>query len=1502
MRRIGWRDAGDVRPRTRMLALLLAALAIVVALPPAAGALRADDLPFPIHGPLIEGDPRVGGTLTCSPGTWDAEYEHEYQWATWAGLIPGADSPTYVVRPEDSGTELLCLVYANDGFPANASVHVREPEIRTRPQLSGDARLGGTLSCTRGTWDDRGLPPYPTSVHWERDGEPIEGAEGSTYVVTADDLGHGVTCVVVAAGTTPAASATALPQPPVNRVRPVVGGDLRIGGLASCSRGDWDDEGGPAYPTTYRWLRDGEPIELATAPTYEVSLLDAGHELSCRVVAGAVTAADSLPVAVRDPENRSLPRVSGDLRLGRALTCEPGAWDGNYAFEYTWLRGDEEVSAGAQRVNAAADIGEPIACRVRAHGRTSETSAPVYPTPPDARGLPALQGDPRLGRTLTCTPGDWDDEYPLAYAWLRDGEEIATGATYTLTAADVLHELRCRVTAAGLVSVNSRPAYPPQPRALTVPVISGDPRPGQTLSCSRGSWDDPETPYPVSYEWFRDGEPAGDGQTYAVAQSDVDAALHCAVTAAGLTTETSDPVTVSEPEPTSDPVNLTPPPLTGTPRLGGTLTCGTGTWNGNHEFAFRWLRDGTPIEGATQSSYAVAAADIGQPLRCEVSVGTVVAPSQTVVPTAPGVLGAPEITGDPAPRRTLRCSPGAWDGAYPLSYAWVQGEEVVGTTNELSLTAAHVGAELACRVTAGGLTSADSAPVTVAAPRNLIAPSVNGDARVGATLTCDTGAWDGPYTLTVTWLPGGETTPTRTVSAADVGQPLACEVRADGLAPATSAALTPSAPRNLLAPALSGSARVGGQLTCGDGTWDGAYAFTYAWSSGGEPIDGESEATYRVRAADTGKPVTCAVTAGGLTTAASNALVVEPPVNVRPPEIEGDRRIATTLTCSPGTWDAPGYAFSYRWLRDGEQVATGGTYTTVREDLGGELACEVTAAGLTTATSEPVEVTPPENIHPPQLTGAPQLRGSLTCTRGTWDDTPADRYSVTYQWYVDGEPEQGSTQPQRAISRDDLGKVVACGVTAEGLTEARAELEIRPPEPVDSPTVRGVPWVGHEIECDPGRWNDSEGLRYTITSRWRASVLDVGERPVVGGDRPTYRITPSDVGRSFFCEVTVEGEWTYETRWAHATWAPVAATITPFDDEVAPGAETGYTVTFRNTNPLAVTVSYYYVSLPAGFTYRPGTTTGAITTDPDVYEESLTFETPIVVPASGEVTFSFGVKASEELGDHWINIAWGPTVDYNVWLEDRYDTARITVAEPFDETTCTIRGTDGPDVLVGTPGDDVICGFGGDDVLQGGDGDDVLWGGPGSDRLDGGDGDDVLLGGDGDDILLDGAGADYASGGSGLDTFSYAARRTPVEVTLGDSGSGDGTPELFPEDTDGDGEDDTEYVPAEGDDLRADIEIVRGGRGDDLLRGTGGDEELYGGAGHDTIEGEGGYDLLDGGDGGDYLAAGWAELGARVFCGGDFDTADLRGQAHRAFGCELFLAQPEFSQAHKRGR
>ncbi len=79
--------------------------------------------------------------------------------------------------------------------------------------------------------------------------------------------------------------------------------------------------------------------------------------------------------------------------------------------------------------------------------------------------------------------------------------------------------------------------------------------------------------------------------------------------------------------------------------------------------------------------------------------------------------------------------------------------------------------------------------------------------------------------------------------------------------------------------------------------------------------------------------------------------------------------------------------------------------------------------------------------------------------------------------------------------------------------------------------------------------------------------------------------------------------------------------------------------------------------------------------------------------------------------------------------------------------------------------------------------------------------------------------------------------------------------------------------------MQADVEIVRGGRGDDTIKGTTADEELYGGAGDDELTTGGGDDLLDGGAGDDYLRSLDSRYG-HLLCGAGTDQYE-RDQGSR---------------------
>ena len=90
--------------------------------------------------------------------------------------------------------------------------------------------------------------------------------------------------------------------------------------------------------------------------------------------------------------------------------------------------------------------------------------------------------------------------------------------------------------------------------------------------------------------------------------------------------------------------------ISGTPLPGKTLHCAAGSWTGSPtSFSYQWFLNGSPISGATRSSYVVTAGDEGDTLTCEVtalnSSGSGYGTSPAVGVGAKGTLDCPKPSG-----------------------------------------------------------------------------------------------------------------------------------------------------------------------------------------------------------------------------------------------------------------------------------------------------------------------------------------------------------------------------------------------------------------------------------------------------------------------------------------------------------------------------------------------------------------------------------------------------------------------------------------------------------------------------------------------------------------------------------------------------------------------------------------------------------------------------------------------------------------------------------------
>ena len=181
------------------------------------------------------------------------------------------------------------------------------------------------------------------------------------------------------------------------------------------------------------------------------------------------------------------------------------------------LRGRQARWIGNAGVLLLAAIG--IAVMIPASVSASAQTAPK-PT-----GEPTISGTPVVGNTLTASNGSFSGTGPFnyTYRWLRcptsgsggngEGCTAISGATfrrYTVSAADVGHRLRVRVTAAnseGTATETSNAtaivrAAPARPANAAPPTITGTPQVGQTLTANNGTWTG-QQPITFTYQWRR---------------------------------------------------------------------------------------------------------------------------------------------------------------------------------------------------------------------------------------------------------------------------------------------------------------------------------------------------------------------------------------------------------------------------------------------------------------------------------------------------------------------------------------------------------------------------------------------------------------------------------------------------------------------------------------------------------------------------------------------------------------------------------------------------------------------------------------------------------------------------------------------------------------------------------------------------------------------------------------------------------------------------------------
>lgn len=356
---------------------------------------------------------------------------------------------------------------------------------------------------------------------------------------------------------------------------------------------------------------------------------------------------------------------------------------------------------------------------------------------------PNISGTVTVGSKLTASPGTWTTTgATYAYQWAANGAPISGGttSTYTPVADQVGETLTVQVTASkpgyadGVATSAATTAVKGPVHNRIAPTISGSAAVGSVLTGSPGTWQPSGTTF--TYKWSANGTAISGATktTYTPTTAVLGKTLTLTVTAAesGYTTESA---TSAPTAPVTGHVtNTAAPKISGTVKVGSTLTAAPGTWTpAGATFAYQWTANGAAISGANDNTYVPGAGSVGDTLTVRVTAskagfsdGVATSAATTTVKGPLLATVAPSISGTPAVGATQTASPGTWQptGA-TFTYKWLaNGTAISGATKPTYVpTAAVQGETLQVQVTAAksGYTTA-SATSTATSPIGPLAP------------------------------------------------------------------------------------------------------------------------------------------------------------------------------------------------------------------------------------------------------------------------------------------------------------------------------------------------------------------------------------------------------------------------------------------------------------------------------------------------------------------------------------------------------------------------------------------------------------------------------------------------------------------------------------------------------------------------------------------------------------------------------------------------------------
>ena len=629
------------------------------------------------------------------------------------------------------------------------------------------------------------------------------------------------------------------------------------------------------------------------------------------------------------------------------------------------------------------------------------------------------------------------------------------------------------------------------------------------------------------------------------------------------------------PGPSSNSAATGAPTIGGTARVGESLTASTSDIAdadglANASFTYQWLADDLDISGATGSSYTVVTVDAGKVIKVTVSFTDDAGNEESVTSAATATVTQPPLTA------STHDVPESHDGAtaftFELRFSEAPGGGFSATTLRdqalmvsggtiTNVRQLETGKNLKWEITLqpsgneevtvillptidcaalGAICTGDGRGLSVGRailvqgrPNSAAsgAPTINGTAQVGETLTASTsGISDADglanATFTYQWLAddadiSSATGSSYTVAATDEGKVIKVTVsftddagNAETLTSAATTAVSPTGgstnslersnqedvQENSAAtgvPTVSGTARAGETLTAlttGISDADGLAnaTFTYQWLADDADIAGATASSYTLVAADAGKTIKVQVSFTDdegneeSVTSAATAAVTQPPMTA-------------TVHDEPSSHDGSA-AFTFE-LRFSENIE-GLSYTTLHQH-------------------------------------------AFTVTEGSVSNVRRLEPGKNVQWEITVTPDSnaGVTIALNATT-DCTAEGAICTADSRMLSSA---LELIVPGPPSNSAATGVPavsgtaQVGEALSASTSGISDADGLaNATFTYQWLADDTEIS-----GATGSSYTLVAADAGKAIKVRVSFSDDEGNEESVTSAATGTVAAAPSP---------------------------------------------------------------------------------------------------------------------------------------------------------------------------------------------------------------------------------------------------------------------------------------------------------------------------------------------------------------------